>query len=99
MGCVKPKILCLFRYYSVLYCINALIHVHHAIEECPEEHVGAKAAHELIGQQISAVNEKLAPLGARFHEHQNPEHEHGQEVEEESQRTTQAQNTCELVGH
>jgi len=61
--------------------------------ECPEEHVGAKAAHELVGQQISAVDEEFAPLGARLQEHQDPEHEDGQEVEQEAQGSTQAQNT------
>lgn len=64
-----------------------LIHVNHAVQECPEEHVGAKATHELVGQQIPAVDEEFAPLGTGLQKHQNPKNKNREKVEQEAQRS------------
>lgn len=70
------------------------IHVHHAKEERPEQHVRAQAAEEAVGEQILSIDKVLGPIGAGLEEQQQPQAEHGDHVEQEAEQTGQAHDAC-----
>lgn len=68
--------------------------MHHAVEECPEEHVGTEPREEASGQQALSVDEILLPVRARLGQDHGPQADHREEVEHEAQDACQSEDSC-----
>lgn len=73
-------------------CCSCSVHMHHSVEESPEEHVGEQSAHETPGEQQASGFEALVPPSAGFQDEQYRQQEGREEVEDEAVQAREAQD-------
>lgn len=74
------------------------IHVHHAKQERPEQHVRAQSRQESVRQQTLSANEILLPIRAGLEQQQQPQTEHGHQVEQKAQNPRQSHDAWGFGG-
>lgn len=72
--------------------VSSSVHMHHPVQESPEEHVGEQAAHETTGKEQTSGLEALVPPPASFQDEQHGQQEGRQEVEDEPVQACEPQD-------
>lgn len=70
-----------------------LVHVHHSIEESPEEDVGEKTSNQAPGEEEPSGFKTLVPSSSGLENEQQRQKERGQKVKNEAIQSRQAQDT------
>lgn len=68
--------------------------MNHSVEERPEEHICTHAGEETRGQQALSIDEILLPVRSGFGQDHDPQSDHRQEIEDESQDASQSEDAC-----
>lgn len=65
-----------------------LVHMHHSVEESPEQHVSKEAAHEASCKKQTSRFEALVPSSTGFENQEQRQQERGKEVKDEAVKSS-----------
>ncbi len=69
-----------------------LVHMHHSVEESPEQHVCKEAAHEAPGKQQTSRFEGLVPPATGFENQEQGQQERSKDIKDETVESGQAED-------